>query len=675
MPRKALLLGRNGDNSLRWCCNYDCSAGDAHGLGHCDLRKLRDALRVCHYRDSDITVVEEECRSEGLILEVVKKAVLECAQEDDFLFYFSGHARPIGGQLELILAAGQRAEIFPSSRLIDLLQSECRAKSKLLILDCCYAEGVKEVWQPTPYDNLRILVSTKSLFRGKEVHGLKGGIFTHCLCEALTDPAHWRPDDPVPLVDAEGHIYSDKLLIWLKRRIAEVGRKYEPGIKFPEPIGFWNQGDPFLITQVVVPPLVTLHVSGWPPALLGRLSAHLHELGVGRDLAAASYTYCRDRADADILLKIPKIEGIDQVLKVLADPGRYYFAGNRLKLPLLTFVAHLSASLEEPRPLVLWIEDAQQWLVDTTEIDPVNIEEAALVVELPSRTESQPYLMIRVDPDLASAPSSFSVSWDYIDEYGDSVDCGGPTSGIGTQDALINRILASVRTALPNRAPCKAQVEVLLPFVLLSDDAFVDRLEQTLYRDGDRPPNGRLALGDLAAELPLVLRCWERWFESAAVYDRGGTDARVFWSERNACLAAAPMSPCLRWIKPRDGQPLTRAALLNLLPLPPTRPPLALACSDPISRSDLAALLDLGVPILLWPRHRAPTSAALKALKQSLVPSQLSPTLKTLPLALRDHRCREAALARPIPCDFSLLWEDPHRAIFDQPGYDTTPMG
>ncbi len=672
MPRKALLLGRNDDHSLRWCCNYDDSGADRHGLSPCDVRKIRNALEHHGYK---VTVVGPDCRTEGQIIDAVKDAVRDCAEEDHFLFYFSGHSLFRDGELEMVLARGGRyTESLRSSRLIGLLKDDCCAAAKLLILDTCYAQGVTEVWQPKRYDKLRILVSTKTLVRGKEVDGLDGGIFTHCLCEALTESDYWRlHSSPEPLVDDQGHIYSDKLLRWLKWRIAQVAQQYCPGEAAPEPTGDGGQDEPFLVAQVAIPVRYAV-VTGYPPEVLQSLNAALGALGVGRDLAAVGYAYCRSLADSDLLPLLTPIDSLHQVLGELIDPGRYYFAGNRLKLPLMSFVAHLSKDLSHPEVLERWLADTSSWLIERGAIAATHVKDAAAVVERPATAPPQSFLMVQVAPDLAAPPGSYSVAWDYIDEYGEPRDACDPRPGLRTHEDIVARILAAVR-ALPSRTPCKPQIEVLLPFPLLADEAFVDTLERALFRPGERPPTDRLTPGDLAVEFPLVLRCWERWFEPLLVNSRGGTDARTFWHDNADCLTQDSKPPGLSWLKVQARHEMQCAALLHLRDPDPGRRALALGCSGPIQRPELAALLDIGVPILLWPRRQAPTMAGLKALKKNLVCRQAERVLHALPRALYQYRCHAAAHAGAYPGGFSLLWEDPNRPIFDQPDYDNALMG
>jgi hypothetical protein len=307
-------------------------------------------------------------------------------------------------------------------------------------------------------------------------------------------------------------------------------------------------------------------------------------------------------------------------------------------------------------------------------IAATHVKEAAAVVERPATAPPQSFLMVQVAPDLAAPPGSYSVAWDYIDEYGEPRDACDPRPGLLTHEDIVAQILAAVR-ALPSRTQCKPQIEVLLPFPLLADEAFVDTLERALFRPGERPPTDRLTPGDLAVEFPLVLRCWERWFEPLLVNSRGGTDARTFWHDNAGCLTHDSKPPGLSWLKVQARHEMQCAALLHLRDPDPGRRALALGCSGPIQCPELAALLDIGVPILLWPRRQAPTVAGLKALKKNLVCRQADRVLHALPRALYQYRCHAAAHAGAYPGGFSLLWEDPNRPIFDQPDYDNALMG
>jgi len=177
-----------------------------------------------------------------------------------------------------------------------------------------------------------------------------------------------------------------------------------------------------------------------------------------------------------------------------------------------------------------------------------------------------------------------------------------------------------------------------------------------------------------AAAFPFVLRCWERWFETLLVDDRGGTKVREHWAAHHErCLPNAPKPPCLAWVKPRQGQTLESVALGRLKPPPPKSGALALAHDQAVGTEDLAALLELGVPILLWPRHRAASAAQLQGLKAQLKQAPHD-RLQHLPLALHSHRVTEIGACPPQPCDFSLLWDTPGHPGLEQRDYDPSSL-
>lgn len=93
MAKRALLLGRNDDDALQWCCRYN-DPKDPDGLGECDVRRIRDALLGHGY---EVQVVPERCREEEDVSSVLKDALRRCTAGDDFLFYFSGHLRTDAG--------------------------------------------------------------------------------------------------------------------------------------------------------------------------------------------------------------------------------------------------------------------------------------------------------------------------------------------------------------------------------------------------------------------------------------------------------------------------------------------------------------------------------------------------------------------------------------------------
>ena len=220
MSSHALLLGRTGGDR-RWCYRGDASGADPDGLGECDVRKLRDALVRHRYAPPNVIGAAE---SLGDILDRLVRTARRCAGGDTLVFYFSGHAKYSRNGLDLILGwTDDRPDTLAVKFVIETLLDASPASSKLLILDCCHAGEAALSWCPGIYENLRILAAVDPHHRAKE-HPQVGGLFTHCLCQALTEPGHWCCVES-GLIDPEGRIWSDRLSGWLRPEVARLAGK------------------------------------------------------------------------------------------------------------------------------------------------------------------------------------------------------------------------------------------------------------------------------------------------------------------------------------------------------------------------------------------------------------------------------------------------------------------
>jgi hypothetical protein len=590
--------------------------------------------------------------------------------EESVLVYFSGHGHDARGTFNLVVGTSRNS---PGHVLNVRWIAEKLAKHPhhhnarfLLILDCCDAGAASGVfWNDVAGDRLRIWVAARTYQQALELDGDNpGGLFTSWIRRALGERA--------AAYAVDGRLLVNRLS---ERARAELGCYRTPeGDPAPKPTLYGADSDDILLADNV-----PVRANGWDPTLLASLRTALTDLGVGDARAGDSYAYCQERADANILPPIPRQPSLGTLLDALEDPARFYFAGNRLKLPMLTFTAHLAAALDQPKTLTAWLQDARQWLLDGRTASEDQINEAMEVIELPARAESRPRLMLQVAEDLNS--DGYTLACAYLDEHGEPADHPDPQTGLTAPEALIGAIVDAVE-GLPAGAPCTPQIEAILPFRLLADDAFIDALERALCGrsrksagrgKGPSAPQ-RLCSGSLAAAFPFVLRCWERWFETLLVDDRGGTKVREHWAAHHErCLPNAPKPPCLAWVKPRQGQTLESVALGRLKPPPPKSGALALAHDQAVGTEDLAALLELGVPILLWPRHRAASAAQLQGLKAQLKQAPHD-RLQHLPLALHSHRVTEIGACPPQPCDFSLLWDTPGHPGLEQRDYDPSSL-
>jgi hypothetical protein len=229
MPRKAFLLGRN-TGSLRHCLDYDENTGE---LRPCDVQRMQCGLEE---RDYEV-ILAERFANAGQIFNQLNEMVAGCAQEDTFIFYFSGHSLVRQGNLYLVLADDKESlsNLYFSLQLLDQLRS-CKAGSKLLILDCCEAGQSVYKWTPSNEDNFRVLAATNRTERGKEFDDLESGVFTHFLYRALTEPELWIPDE-TGVIDKGGNIGVNELAKWLENVIARYGRQKQRHVPKPELYG------------------------------------------------------------------------------------------------------------------------------------------------------------------------------------------------------------------------------------------------------------------------------------------------------------------------------------------------------------------------------------------------------------------------------------------------------
>ncbi len=662
MAHRALLLGRNDGQGLQWCCRYEPDNGDRDGLGACDVRRMRDALVGHGYR---VEVVPSHCREEEDVSKMLKLALEGCDADDDFLFYFSGHLRADADAPQLVLEASATPKLISLRWIIELLQVRYKVRKTYVILDCCQADRVREVWKPDEKLAIRVLVATHSLTPAKQLARLQGSLFTHCLCEALQDPEHWDPHADGALVDDDGGIRSERLSHWLAERIAAVWSKHKGDGPAPVPRAYGGRrGEPFLVARV------DLH-TGWPLDLRNNLYRALKTLEPDLDKVLGAYQHCRALAAGHPDLKSCP-DGADRrwMLGQLLAAG-HYCESSGLRLPLFTFVTRLACELGEPPLLWGWLEEARRWLEATCRIDAQVIAAAAAPRPQPARNvQPDPYLMVRLEPDLTSPDEGMLISWDFYPDSDrlDTSKHGLPVSVRADHASLAAAVARAANTLIG--CVHTPRIEVLLPFALLIDDGFVDALERRLSQSqstGDASAAVtavRLRPRHLAFDCPLVLRCRERWIPRKRGEDYGGAPLRDHWALHRPCLQAPATAPCLDRLVRKQGQTWAEAALARLVRPRGQRAALALLSPEPIpDRDAFRELLETGLPILLWPRRRAAEPPLLNALDTEVAGGDIDVTLADLPAALHRHRRLQALAESPPVCDFSLLWDDPDRPL------------
>src|SRR5205814_210404 len=152
----------------------------------------------------------------------------ECNPEDTFLCYFAGHGFVYYGALYLIWDSTKLTNVLSTSIPVgDILRaiSACKARSKLLILDCCSAgtaidlPGFRDAAQaPAMRDvlpateNQQILMASGHLEKTRETDELQGGFLTANIRAALG--TEFGDVD----TDHDQRITVNDLLPWLEAR-------------------------------------------------------------------------------------------------------------------------------------------------------------------------------------------------------------------------------------------------------------------------------------------------------------------------------------------------------------------------------------------------------------------------------------------------------------------------
>lgn len=262
MVRRAFVMGSNGPESFGKL-NY--AVTDAEKTARCLSNELCGFKVIEPNTDDTVNQVRDKLLS----------TTIACTKEDTLLFYFSGHGVLVGGELYLIWDNKENDVIemigLPTEDIKNTIK-RCKAKNKLLILDCCHAgaAGMKD-GLGTPVENLNllpermntllitqdnefhinpssflILMASDRLERAREVEELKGGFLTTKLCEALS--SHFVLADK----DEDNKISIMDLKKWLEEATeqynSECKKQNKLNQQVPCPIIYGQQKGDFFLT-------------------------------------------------------------------------------------------------------------------------------------------------------------------------------------------------------------------------------------------------------------------------------------------------------------------------------------------------------------------------------------------------------------------------------------------
>ncbi len=626
MTRRAFLLGRN-TGSLRHCLVYDEATG---ALQPCDVQLMKCCLDKRGYQ---VELAEREA-NEGCISNQLNAVITTCAQEDAFVFYFSGHSLVRQGDFFLVLANDKDnlSNLYLVSKLIVQLRS-CKAGNKLLILDCCDAEQAVHQWTPPEEDNLWVLAATDRMNKSKEYDDLNAGVFTHYLHRTLTEPELWVPDD-TGVVDGKGNLWVDKLIKWLRDAIAKYGKQKQENV--PLPVLRGPHGRNMLLAEGL-----PLHRHTFvSSARLGELRTLLEQA----NLSADTLQQCFDDVHGKIEPRRPPADAVgegtllDHLLKHWIETGHLQRAN--VPVPLLEFVARLADTAVNAPALRDWVSAEATSLGLASEI----IQTIGKTRNLPGPRTDQPlYLMVALAPNDGNDKNYTAQAW--------FVDDRQKQHNVRTVDTRFtpNQMPALLKTALEDckvrtareKAEKPLTLEFFLPKHLLDADP-------DAWTPGPAPEPDEPREPALTYHYNVVVRSWERlpprskWTGSWAAY----------WNKYEACRHCPP-SACVAWVTAPNtqyGSALDEGKCLFILNFAVTE------------RLHLLTPLSQGVAMLLWSRKGWSDETAT-LLRQYMERHPLG----ELPDALRETRRRLwDANGGQHTGHLCLLWDDPHRLPQDQ---------
>ena len=178
-----------------------------------------------------------------------------CNPEDLLICYFSGHGVLESGSLFLLWDGTDInrpiSTAIPVSDVLQALQY-CKARGKLLILDCCSAGaaagkfGMKNAAGiPVADTNLHaenhLVLMASGRFESARERKLRGSFLTVNICEALGDKLYDAD------ADQDGRLSVNDLVRWLERQAREHNNQF-PDCKVPIPYLFGQQKGEFFLT-------------------------------------------------------------------------------------------------------------------------------------------------------------------------------------------------------------------------------------------------------------------------------------------------------------------------------------------------------------------------------------------------------------------------------------------
>ncbi|MFL6262801.1 MAG: SUMF1/EgtB/PvdO family nonheme iron enzyme [Thermoanaerobaculia bacterium] len=239
MERKAFVCGSNGSEGFG-ILKY--AESDAQAVALC-LSGDRCAFEVVRTpSDADPYQVRQ----------ALDRVASTCKNDDTLVCYFAGHGVLEGGELFLVLRETNSNLQATALAADDILAStrRCKARNRLLILDCCHAGsavGYRDAGS-IPLTELSlasanhlVLVASGRLERVRELDELGGSFLARKIISALDNDFHNADQD------SDLRLSLDELMHYLEQK-ADSHNRWSKGSQVPIPYLFGEKKGPFFLT-------------------------------------------------------------------------------------------------------------------------------------------------------------------------------------------------------------------------------------------------------------------------------------------------------------------------------------------------------------------------------------------------------------------------------------------
>ena len=249
MTRRAVVIASNGPAGGLTPLKYALA----------DARRLAETLAgpLCRFEVELIPGAP----TPSPVRDCVDRIADECAPDDAFLVAFSGHGIVDRGMLLMLDQSNVDRPLQTMLHAEDIVRAMrfCRARHKLLILDCCHAGGVLQgnIFKDAAEKMTSIvgldaggeadaatfaaLLASDRFEKARELDALGGSFLIHEICQAL-GPAFRGAD-----YKGDGAIDLDDLKWWLELRTEEHNKRH-PEAKVPMPYLYGRTKRRFYLT-------------------------------------------------------------------------------------------------------------------------------------------------------------------------------------------------------------------------------------------------------------------------------------------------------------------------------------------------------------------------------------------------------------------------------------------